>query len=187
MSVRRRVVVLGLVAGSAGLVLLAWPSGSAGRSACAAPEIRVFKKEGELELFCSGARARTMAATFGANPIGPKEREGDERTPEGTYFITAKAKSERFHRFLAISYPNDEDRRRAKEKGIARPGGGIGIHGVRADLAGPARVWTRLARSSGLSGVWGPTDGCVAIANEEVEGLYDLVPVGTRVTIAAAR
>jgi murein L,D-transpeptidase YafK len=164
-----------------------WPSASAGPKACSAPEIRVFKKEGELELWCGGAREGTMPATFGAHPNGPKEREGDERTPEGRYSVSSKIKSERFHRFLAISYPTDDERRRAKERGIARPGGGIGIHGVRADLAGPARAWTRFARTSGLAGVWGPTDGCIGVTNEDAETLYDLVPVGTRVTIAASR
>jgi murein L,D-transpeptidase YafK len=167
--------------------LLFWPAPGEGAKACASPEIRVFKKEGELELWCSGARARTMPATFGADPVGPKEREGDEKTPEGTYTVSAKTKSERFHRFLALSYPNEEDRRRAKEKGIARPGGGIGIHGVKDGLAGPARAWTRFARTSGLAGVWGPTDGCIAVANEDVEVLYDLVPAGTRVVIAPSR
>jgi len=160
--------------------------GSAGAS-CPSPEIRVYKKEGELELWCGGARARTMGATFGANPVGAKEREGDEKTPEGTYAIGSKSKSDRFHRFLAITYPNDDDRRRAKAKGITRLGGGIGIHGVRADLAGTARAWMRFARASGLAGVWGPTDGCIGLANEDVEALYDAVPVGTRVVIAATR
>jgi hypothetical protein len=88
---------------------------------------------------------------------------------------------------LAISYPNADDRRRAAEKGIARLGGGIGIHGVRADLAVPARVWTRLARTTGMSGVWGPTDGCIGLVNEDVERLYDVVPVGTKVKISASR
>jgi murein L,D-transpeptidase YafK len=185
--IRRNVVVAVLTGLAAGAVLLMWPSTGEGAKPCASPEIKVYKKEGELELWCSGARARTMAATFGASPLGPKEREGDEKTPEGVYSIRSKTKSERFDRFLAISYPNDEDLRRAKEKGIAHPGGGIGIHGVRANLAGPARAWTRFARTSGLSGVWGPTDGCIGLANEDVEALYEVVPAGTRVTIAPSR
>ncbi len=166
---------------------LAWPTAAESATPCASAEIRVFKREGELDLVCGGKATRTMPATFGASPVGPKEREGDERTPEGTYTIASKTKSDRFHRFLAVSYPNDEDRRRAKEKGIAHLGGGIGIHGVRKDLASPARAWTRFARATGMAGVWGPTDGCVALVNEDVEALYDAVPAGARVTIAASR
>jgi murein L,D-transpeptidase YafK len=179
---RRAGLTLGLIA--IALAGLSWPSPAKSAPACKAPELRVFKAQGELELVCAGQVTRTMSATFGANPVGPKEQEGDERTPEGVYTITSKTKSDRFHRFLAVSYPNDEDRRNAKSKGITRIGGGIGIHGVRRDLASPARAWTRFARVTGLAGVWGPTDGCVGLANEDVEILYDLVPAGTRVTIA---
>lgn len=35
----------------------------------------------------------------------------------------------------------------------------------------------------GLGQVWGPTDGCIGLANEDVTLLYALVPVGTKVTI----
>jgi murein L,D-transpeptidase YafK len=166
---------------------LAWPAGAAGDEACRAPEIRVYKREGVLELVCEGAVRRTMAATFGGNPVGPKQEEGDQRTPEGTYRIASRVKSERFHRFLGVSYPNDDDRRRAAEKGITKLGGGIGIHGTRERLAGVARLWTRLASAAGIAGKWGPTDGCIGVANEDVEVLFKAVAVGTRVTIAPAR
>src|SRR5262249_27427458 len=150
-------------------------------------EIRVFKREGTVELLCEGAVRRTMAATFGKNPVGPKEREGDERTPEGTYRISSRVVDERFHRFLGVSYPNEEDRRRAAEKGVTKLGGGIGIHGANAKLAGLARAWTRFASATGLAGVWGPTDGCIGVVNEDAEALYKLVPIGTKVVISAAR
>jgi murein L,D-transpeptidase YafK len=169
------------------LVGLAWPAGADGEEPCHAPEIRVYKREGVVELLCDGAVRRTMAATFGGNPVGPKEQEGDERTPEGPYRIASKVKSERFHRFLGVSYPNEDDRRHAAEKGITKLGSGIGIHGTRAKLAGVARLWTRLASAAGVAGMWGPTDGCIGVANEDVEVLFKAVPIGTRVMIAPAR
>jgi len=166
---------------------LAWPARATGGDPCPAPELRIYKREGLLELRCEGALRRTVAATFGGNPVGPKEQEGDQRTPEGVYRISSRVKSERFHRFLGVSYPNDDDRRRAAAKEITKLGGGIGIHGSKARLAGLARIWTRLASATGLSGVWGPTDGCIGVANEEAELLFALVPVGTRVVIAPSR
>jgi murein L,D-transpeptidase YafK len=169
------------------LVALAWPAGARGEEPCRAPEIHIYKREGALELICDGAVRRTMAATFGANPVGPKEREGDERTPEGTYRVASKVKDERFHRFLGVSYPNEEDRRRAAEEGITKLGGGIGIHGTRAKLSVLSRMWTRLASATGLAGVWGPTDGCIGVTNEDVEELFKAVPVGTKIVIAPAR
>jgi murein L,D-transpeptidase YafK len=177
------------IAGSAALaaVALSWPRSTLGEEPCRAPEIRVFKREGVVELRCEGTLRHSAPATFGASPVGPKEREGDERTPEGAYRVTARVKNDRFHRFLAISYPNDDDKRRAREKGITRLGGGIGIHGTRRGLAGLARMWTRVASATGLASVWGPTDGCVGVTNEDSEVFYRLAPVGTPVIIAPAR
>jgi murein L,D-transpeptidase YafK len=154
---------------------------------CPAPAIRVYKQEGVLELWCNGQLKSTMNATFGANPVGQKEREGDERTPEGNYRISSKVESARFHRFLGISYPNEEDIQRAKRKGISNPGGGIGIHGTTRKLASVARAWIRFANLTGLSGVIGPTDGCIGVANEHIEQLYATVPVNTPVTIFPKR
>src|SRR4051812_22611047 len=79
---------------------LAWPSAEPKPFTCPTPSIRVFKRDAVLELWCNGTLKTAMDATFGANPVGHKEREGDERTPEGTYRISSKVESERFHRFL---------------------------------------------------------------------------------------
>jgi murein L,D-transpeptidase YafK len=166
---------------------LAIPSGASGTEPCKAPEIRVYKREGTVELLCEGAVRRTMPATFGGDPLGPKTREGDQRTPEGTYKVSSRVKSERFHRFLGVSYPNEEDRRRGTALGVTKLGSGIGIHGTRAKLAGLARAWTRFASAAGMAGVWGPTDGCIGVANEDVEALFDAAPVGTPILILAAR
>jgi murein L,D-transpeptidase YafK len=89
----------------------------------------------------------------------------------------------RFHRFLGISYPNSADLQRAKQLGITRPGGAIGIHGTKSNLAMVARAWLRLGNTLGLMQLWGPTDGCIGVANEDVEILYQAVKLGTRVTI----
>jgi murein L,D-transpeptidase YafK len=169
------------------LVALAWPVGADGEDPCRVPEIRVYKQEGAVELLCDGTVRRTMAATFGGNPVGAKEQEGDQRTPEGTYRIASKVKNERFHRFLGVSYPNEDDRRRAAKKGITNLGGGIGIHGTSPKLAGVARLWTRLASATGVASVWGPTDGCIGMANEDVEVLFKAAPIGTKVVIDPAR
>src|SRR5262245_51337208 len=104
---KARWLALALVALSVSASALCFPSPSAALPACPSPSIHVFKREGVLELKCEGKLVRTMGATFGKNPRGHKEREGDERTPEGAYRISSKVKSERFHRFLAISYPNE--------------------------------------------------------------------------------
>jgi murein L,D-transpeptidase YafK len=150
---------------------------------CPSPEIHISKRDAVVELLCESRVVRRFPATFGANPSGPKEREGDERTPEGEYRITSRLVTPRFHRFLGLDYPNEKDRKHAQEQGIQKPGGGVGIHGVNASRAGIARIWTRVAAATRLSRVWGPTDGCIALVNEDVEALHDAVKVGTRVVI----
>lgn len=166
---------------------LGWPSSESKPLTCPNPAIRVFKREAVLELWCNGQLTTKMDATFGANPVGHKEREGDERTPEGQYRISTKVESARFHRFLGISYPNEEDVQRAKRKGIANPGGGIGIHGTTRKLAPLARVWLKFGRATGLSSTTGPTNGCIAVSNEDVERLYSVVPIGAPITILPQR
>jgi murein L,D-transpeptidase YafK len=183
---RRALALVGATLAVAGGAL-AWPARAGDAAACKDPSIRVWKREGVVELACEGQVRRTMPASFGRNPVGPKEREGDERTPEGTYRVSSKVKNERFHRFLGVSYPNAEDRRRGAALGVTRLGDGIGIHGTRARLAPLARAWTRAVGMLGLASVWGPTDGCVGVANEDVEALFDAVAVGTPILIAAER
>jgi murein L,D-transpeptidase YafK len=153
---------------------------------CSQPEIRIYKSEGVLELVCAGTVARSMPATFGPNPIGPKQREGDGRTPEGTYRVSSKLKNH-FHRFLGVSYPNEKDLERARALGINNPGGAIGIHGVDDEKAALSRLWIRFAQATDLARFWGPTAGCIALTNEDVEALFEVVPVGTKVVIAASR
>lgn len=162
---------------------LGWPSVEPKSLTCSSPSIRIFKREAILELWCNGTLKTTMNATFGASPVGQKEREGDERTPEGNYHISSKVENARFHRFLGISYPNEEDVKRAKSKGITNPGGGIGIHGTTRKLAPVAKAWIKFGQVTGLSSIIGPTDGCIGVSNEDVERLYSAVPINTPVVI----
>jgi len=184
---RRHKIMLGMcllaaVGLTAAGIALAMPRPTPAPS-CPSPEILIKKKQASLELICGGVLTRSFPATFGARPSGPKEREGDERTPEGQYTITARLVTPKFHRFLGISYPNDQDLARAASLGITRPGRGIGIHGVNVGRAGLARVWTRVAAATGLARVWGPTDGCIGLTNEDVQVVFDAAPVGTKVVI----
>ena len=147
---------------------------------CTEASIVISKRTAQLELRCREG-LHTYPVTFGASPVGPKQRRGDERTPEGHYHISAKVKPERFHRFLKLSYPNTDDRRRALAAGV-NPGDGIGIHGVRSSLAAVARLFIRSAGALSAR-AWGPTDGCIGMINEDVEVVYNAVKVGTEVTV----
>jgi murein L,D-transpeptidase YafK len=115
---------------------------------------------------------KTYKIALGGNPVGPKERQGDNKTPEGTYIIDSRNRNSDYHLSLRISYPNKKDRLRAKELGVS-PGGDIMIHGIKNGLA-----WVG-ALHAGID--W--TNGCIAVTDEEMEEIYKLVPNGTIVEI----
>jgi murein L,D-transpeptidase YafK len=182
MRVVRRLVVGAVVVGG----LAAWllrPPARTPVVGCSEAEVQVSKTEGTLSLLCDGLRVRRFPATFGASPHGPKTAQGDEHTPEGRYVIVDKSASARFDRFLLLSYPNEDDRRRAARAHAPDPGNGIGIHGVSHSLRLAGRAWIRFASVTRLAAFWGPTDGCVGLMNEDVEVLFDAVKVGTPVRI----
>ena len=136
-----------------------------------ADHVLVKKSEHKLYLLRQGIVYETFHVVFGPRPLGPKLTEGDERTPEGKYTLDFKKSHSRFYKSIHISYPNAADRERSAKLGL-RPGGAIAIHGQPADgaLGGDARYFN-----------W--TDGCIAVANEDMEILWVAIDVGTPITI----
>jgi murein L,D-transpeptidase YafK len=152
------------------LVLLAAPARTAGKPQ--ADKILIVKSSRTMTLFSGERILRTYKVALGTVPRGPKRIEGDHKTPEGIYTIDAKNPQSRFHLSLHISYPSGADREQAHKLG-ARPGGAIMIHGLEKQFA----YLGALHRQTD----W--TDGCVAVTNAEIEEIWTLVPVGTRVEI----
>ncbi|HET6419326.1 MAG TPA: L,D-transpeptidase family protein [Geobacteraceae bacterium] len=135
-------------------------------------KIVIDKKARRLMLISKGEAIKTYKIALGGNPVGPKEREGDNKTPEGTYLIDSRNRDSHYHRSLHISYPNERDRKRAKDMGVS-PGGNIMIHGIKNGLSwiGDAHAevdWTK---------------GCIAVTDEEIEEISKLAPNGTLVEI----
>ncbi len=136
-----------------------------------ADRIVINKAQRELLLYQGGRVIRSYKVALG-NPIGPKTRRGDRKTPEGAYTISGKNAASSFHRSLRISYPNAADRERARKLGV-NPGGDIMIHGL-PNGQGYIGAAHRLAD-------W--TDGCIAVTDAEIEEIWRLVPNGTPVQI----
>lgn len=117
-------------------------------------------------------------ATFGSTDLRDKMYEGDRRTPEGTFKIAAKRVHPKWHRFLAIDYPNAESYKKfyeRKAKGeipaTASIGGSIGIHGT----------WPEEDFAVEQHQSW--TQGCVSTTNNYVDEIYSQLPIGTKVII----
>ena len=137
-----------------------------------ADQVLVKKSERKLFLLRAGIVYETFPVVFGPRPQGPKLTEGDERTPEGNYILDYKKNPSRYYKSIHISYPNAIDRERSARLGL-HPGGDIMIHGhPKVD---------RKVRRHGLFFNW--TDGCIAVANEDMDIIWHAVDVGTPITI----
>lgn len=128
----------------------------------------VFKAEREMYLYRDGLPVRRYPIQLGAEPEGHKRYEGDGRTPEGAYVLDWRNPDSRFYKSIHVSYPDSRDLATAMRRGLD-PGGEIMIHG-QPWYAGTARV-----------GDW--TDGCIAVSNEVMDELWELVPEDTRIHI----
>jgi murein L,D-transpeptidase YafK len=137
-----------------------------------ADTVVVNKSRRELLLLHNGTVIRSYRVALGGSPIGPKVKQGDERTPEGDYVIDGRNSRSRFHLALHISYPNAADVARARHE-HADPGGDIMIHGLPR--------WASAVGGMHRAIDW--TDGCIAVTNREIEEIWRLVPSGTRIHI----
>ncbi len=137
-----------------------------------ADRVVIEKQARRLTLMTKGQVLRQYKIALGGNPVGPKEKQGDNKTPEGTYIIDSRNHGSRFHRSLHISYPNEKDKKRAQELGVC-PGGDIMIHGIKNGLSQVGEAHTTID--------W--TKGCIAVTDEEIEEIDKLVPNGTVVEI----
>ena len=137
-----------------------------------ADRILVEKGARSLTLFRGATPLKVYHVALGSVPVGPKQTEGDHRTPEGSYTIDRRKADSDFHLALHISYPNSDDVAQAAMRGVPA-GSDIMIHG--------------LPNGSGWIGVlhrrkdW--TDGCIAVTDQEIEEIWHAVPDGTTIEI----
>ncbi len=140
--------------------------------------ILVEKSKYRLTVYYGDTAVKAYPVVFGFNPVDDKLREGDGCTPEGEFKISALYPHRSWRRFLLIDYPTDESWRKhllAKREGRinqdASIGGEIGIHGVPEgcdDLIDRKINWTL---------------GCISLKNRDIEELYQIVKIGTKVKI----
>lgn len=158
-------------------------------------QILISKQNNELLIEKAGEVVKRFHIATGKGGKGAKRRQGDSKTPVGTYRILKFKQSDRFHYFIQLDYPNlidawygyknevisaNEFKRiaHAYKKREAPPqdtalGGFIGIHGLGQTTQKKLQIHENLD--------W--TEGCIALTNEEVLELKNFVDVGTQVVI----
>ena len=134
--------------------------------------VRVLKAERKLQLLSASVVQKEFKVALGGSPVGHKQREGDQKTPEGSYVLDYKKSDSAFYKAIHISYPNAQDIARAKKEGVP-PGGQIMIHGQKNGLG-----WLS---SVSQSVDW--TNGCVALSNADMEEAWKSVTPGTQIEL----
>jgi murein L,D-transpeptidase YafK len=142
------------------------------KPALQADRVLVLKKEHTLQLLSQGNVIKTYKVALGGDPVGPKMRQGDHKTPEGVYVLDFRNAHSQFYKSIHISYPSERDRAAARKLG-ASPGGDVFVHGLPkgygyVGAAHRLRDWT---------------DGCVAVTNEEIDEIWHSVADGTPIEI----
>lgn len=129
-------------------------------------QVQVYKAQRTMLLMHNGSILKTEKVSLGGNPVGPKQVEGDGKTPEGQYVINRRNPDSAFYLSLGISYPDSKDVETALSMGKS-PGGDIFIHGQDGRQTNPTD-WTA---------------GCIAIPNKAMEDVYAMVKTGTPIFI----
>ena len=151
------------------LVALLW---SVAAVAEQADSVLLDKSDEKLYLLKDESVIAEYSISFGANPEGHKQQEGDERTPEGGYVLDYKKADSVFYKAIHISYPNEADKKSAAARGVD-PGGAIMIHGQR----------NRLGWLSFITQRFNWTDGCIAVTNGEMDEIWNSVSANTPIEI----
>ena len=146
------------------------PSGLAAQPK--ADYLLIDKSDRKLYLYSEGEVLRSFDISLGLMPDGPKQREGDFRTPEGSYKLSFRNPNSDYFLSIQISYPNQSDVARARAANV-NPGGQIMIHGFPNE--------PRYSESRYQSWDW--TDGCIAVSNSDMVDIWLMTEEETPIDI----
>lgn len=140
--------------------------------------IVIDKSDYELKVYDEEGWYATYPVVFGGKDLGDKMKEGDKKTPNGSFKVILKKINPKWGMELLLDYPNDVSIQKFKDRKLhglipknAKIGNGIAIHATR-----PEEEWT-------VDNFYNWTDGCVSVKYSEMKDLYSYIPIGTPVTI----
>ena len=149
-----------------------------GNALSAVDHIKVYKSLHRMDLISDGKIIKSYRVMLARGGSAPKRKDGDHLVPEGEYILDYKNPNSKFYKSIHISYPNEEDIKRAERAGVD-PGGDIMIHG----FPNKESTLLKLLKKMGLSKLIDWTAGCVAVNNIEMEEIFNEVEVYTPITI----
>lgn len=154
------------------LSLLCWQAPLSAGEFPIADKVLIEKAKRQLHLLRDGEPFRTFRIALGIRPVGDKQREGDFKTPEGNYMLDMRNPNSEFFLSIHVSYPNSQDVRSARAKGVD-PGGAIMIHGqpnepTRSEAYYRTQDWT---------------NGCIAVSNSDMIDIWLMTENNTPIEI----
>jgi murein L,D-transpeptidase YafK len=147
--------------------------------------IVVLKGERLLKLYADGKVVKTYRVGLGPHPTGSKLRQGDGRTPEGTFYVCVKNEHSQYYRSLGLSYPTPADAARGLRDGLITQAQHDTILAAHKKHATPP--WNTplggeiFIHGNGSSSDW--TLGCIALEDADMKELFATVAKGTAVEI----
>ncbi len=140
--------------------------------------IVIKKSDYELKVYDEEGWYATYPVVFGGKDLGDKMKEGDRKTPNGTFKVLLKKLNSKWGMELLLDYPNDVSVQKFKDRKLqglipknSKIGNGIAIHATRPD-----EEWT-------VDNFYNWTDGCISLKFSEMKDLFSYIPAGTPVTI----
>jgi murein L,D-transpeptidase YafK len=134
--------------------------------------IVVRKAQRHMYLMDGDKIVRSYKIALGLEPVGPKERDGDFRTPEGWYHLARRNPRSDYFLSIQISYPNASDAQRAHLHHW-QTGGSIMIHGLPNRLKNSPWYYRH--------NDW--TDGCIAVSDADMVEIWLLTREGMPIEI----
>ncbi|MFT5143879.1 MAG: murein L,D-transpeptidase YafK [Rhodothermales bacterium] len=155
--------------------------------------IRISKESQTLFVYRGDELIRRLPADLGYNFFSDKVKRGDVRdpdhwrTPNGVFYVVNKNARSQYHKAFVLNYPNREDAVRglrdslitaSQYRAIVRADSMVSMPPMNTELGG----WIEIhGEGTGRRANW--TQGCIAVLNESIDALWDLIHVGTPVVI----
>lgn len=155
--------------------------------------MRISKKSQTLFVYRGPELIEKFPVDLGYNYFADKERRGSMsgrdhwRTPEGQFFVVSLNGRSQYHKAFVLNYPTPEDAESGLKKGLISRAEHAAI--VSADRKGampPMNTalggWIEIhGNGTGARSNW--TQGCIALKDQEIDRLWDLVQLGAPVLI----
>ena len=148
--------------------------------------IYVSKMGKRVSLYKNAVLINVWDCNLGKNSLmGDKNEEGDGRTPSGSFYVCTRNDKSIAYLSLGLSYPSKDD----AERGFAQ---GIISEAQRDEIKQAIAKGVRPPWNTALGGeimihggykLGGSTRGCVAVANEVMDVLWQYAKMGARVDI----